>query len=217
MDESAGLHQDRIGEGQLQIEVQDHFDTTSTERKMRSLQIETLAEMSVPEMQMRLFDQGLEFTPSVTDDEDEFQENDELLMPNMNLLHSRMLSGTGFIKMSKKSRSSAALFLDEPDVDGYGEFDIMDRQRPSIQSRSMKIRRLNTQPCDMVFENHMQLTWEGDRAKKKLRKQAREDLRQLGLLDKKGKVSHKSKYSPGFSLGELEEQIKFLLQSSQER
>lgn len=185
---------------------------------MRNLRIETMAQMPVSETRVDLLDQGLEFVPLATDDEDETHEHDDPLLPSMALLHPRVLSKAGNVRNFKKYRSSPAVFLDEADFLDYGEFDIMDRQRPSIQSRgNTRSRHLNAEPPDIVFENRMQLAWEGDRAKKKLRKQARADLRQLGLLDKKGKVSLRSKYAQGLSLGDIEEKFKILLQSSQER
>ena len=185
---------------------------------MRNLHIETLSRVPISKMQMKIVDRDPEFTPLVTDDEDESQENDEPWLTNMTLIHPRVLSKAGNMRKAKKSRSSAAIFLDEPGVLDYGEFDIMDRQRPSIQlRRNARSRRVCSEPCDTVFANRMQRAWEGDRAKKKLRKQAREDLRQLGLLDKKGKISLKSKYTQGLSLGDLEEQIQIFLQSSKER
>lgn len=185
---------------------------------MRNLRIKTTARMPVPAVQANFIDQDPGFTTLTTEDEDGSQENEEPLLPSMTLLHPRALSKAGNVRKSQKSPSSAVIFLDEPSVFDYGEFDIMDRQRPSIQHRgNMKNWHSSLEPCDLAFENRMQLTWEGDRAKKRLRKQAREDLRQLGLLDKKSKVSLKSRYAQGMSLGDLEEQIKIFLESSKER
>lgn len=185
---------------------------------MRNLRLETMAPMPAHGIQARLIDQSPELTPQETDNENGSQENDGPLVPSMTLLHPRILSEAGTIRKMKKSHSSAAILLDEPDFSDYGEFDIMDRQRPSIQHRgNMKSRHLNAEPCDMTFENRMQLVWEGDRAKKKVRKQARESVRQLGLLDKKGKVSLKSQYAKGLLLGDIQEQIKNFLQTSKER
>lgn len=212
------MNQDLISEGQLKLEAQANFDYINTEQNMRMLRIENMARKPIPGMYAKIFDLDPEFTPLATDDEDEYQEKDEASLPNMSLLQSQVLPKAGKIKKSKKVRSSAATFPDESDVFDYGEFDILDRQRPSIQPRGKtKNRHINLEPCDLVFENSMQIAWEGDREKKKLRKQAREDLRQLGLLDKKGKASLKSRYSQGLSLGDVEEQLKGFLQSPQER
>lgn len=207
-----------VAEGQPKLEVQEHVDCINTEQKMRNLRIETVARIPARGFQAKSFDQSLESTPQATDDENDSQENDRPLLPSVAVFPPRILPEAGTIRKTKKSHSSAAITLDEPDFLDYGEFDIMDRQRPSIQNRgNMKCRHFNIEPCDMIFENRMQLVWEGDRAKKKLRKQARENLRQLGLLDKKGKVSLNSQYARGFSIGHVEEQIKNFLQSSKER
>ena len=212
------MNQDLIIEGQIQLEASEHLEGIDTEQKMRNLRIEAMDRMPVPELQANLIDQSPEFAPQATDDEDESQENDEPLLPSMAFLRRRVLSKTGNIRKFKKSHSSAAIFLDEPDFLDYGEFDIMDRQRRSIQHRgNMKSWHLNSESGDVIFENRMQLVWEGDRAKKKLRKQGRENLRQLGLLDKKGKASLKSHYTQGFSPDDIVEQIKNFLQSSKER
>lgn len=212
------MNQDLIIDGQIQFEASENFEGIDTEQKMRSLRIEVMDRTPVPELQAKLIDQSPEFAPQATDDEDESQENDEPLLPSVTLLRRRVLSKAGSIRKCRKSHFSAAIFLDEPDFLDYGEFDIMDRQRPSIQHRgNMKSWHLNSDAGDMTFENRMQLAWEGDRAKKKLRKQVRGDLRQLGLLDKKGKASFKSHYTQGFSPDDIVEQIKNFLQSSTER
>ena len=207
-----------VPEGQTQLEVQEQVDCVNTEQKLRNLRIETAAQMPARGFQAKSIDQSLEFMPQATDDEDGSQENDGLLLPSVAVFPPRILPKAGTIRKPKKSHSSATMNLDEPGFLDYGEFDIMDRQRPSIQNRgNMNSRHFNIEPCDMIFENHMQLVWEGDRAKKKLRKQARENLRQLGLLGKKGKVNLISQNARGFSIGHVEEQIKNFLQSSKER
>lgn len=205
-------------EAQYELGGQGNFDDVSTEQHIRKLRISNTSRNLVAKVHATPLDLDPSTTQRATDDGDEYQGKDELSLSSMYLRQSRVLSKARKIRKSKKGHFSPQAFLDESDIFDYGEFDIMDRQRPSIQHRAKtRNRHLNLQPTDSAFENSMQLTWEADRVKKKLRKQAREDLRQLGVLEKKGKASPKSRYVQEWSLVGVEEQLKIFLQSPQER
>jgi hypothetical protein len=114
--------------------------------------------------------------------------------------------------------SPGANYLDGPEVFGYGDFDILDRQRPSIQRQVKTGNRLESLDCAQPeFENRLQKAWENDRAKKRIQKKTREDLRQLGLLDKHGKARPKTRFGQVLPLGIFEVEVKIFLQSSRER
>lgn len=212
------MNQDLVPESENQLEVQEHVDCVINVQNLRNLRVESMARVPAHRLQAKLIDKSPEVTPQATDEEDGSQENDGVRLPSMALLPPWTLSEARTISKMKKPCSSAAISLGEPDLLDYGDFDIMDRQRPSIQrGGNMKSRHLNTESCDMTLESHMQQVWEGDRAKKKLRKQARENLRSLGLLDKKGKGKLKPQNSQGLPLSGVGEQIKNFLQSSEKR
>lgn len=113
---------------------------------------------------------------------------------------------------------SATLFADVLDQDPYDGFDIMDQERPSLRRRT-KGRRgtLALELSDSELEQSFTLAWENDRAKKKLRKQEREELRAQGLLGKKDKVDMKAKYAEGMSMDAIKHEIREFLISSMQR
>lgn len=113
---------------------------------------------------------------------------------------------------------SATLFTDVLDQDPYDGFDTMDQQRPSLRRRT-KGRRgtLALEISDSELEHSVTLAWENDRAKKKLRKQEREELRAQGLLGKKDKVDMKAKYAEGMSMDAIKIEIREFLISNMQR
>ena len=112
---------------------------------------------------------------------------------------------------------SATTFADVLDQDPYNGFDIMDHERPSLRKRS-KGRRgvLPFGLSDSELEVSIRSAWEKDRSKKKTRKQEREELREQGLLGRKGKLDMKAKYAEGISLDAIKGEIRdFLITPSE--
>jgi hypothetical protein len=105
---------------------------------------------------------------------------------------------------------SASAMVDALEMDPYGAFDIMDTERPSLKPKK-KGRRGQPPPeledPDLTFQ--MQNTWEADRAKKRMKKAEREELRQQGLLGRKGKSANlKVKYSGGVDMDDVLEELR---------
>ncbi|KAI9708531.1 MAG: hypothetical protein M1820_003993 [Bogoriella megaspora] len=101
----------------------------------------------------------------------------------------------------------------------YGDFDVMDFERPSLQPPSKKNFpdvAFNLSDDEMIQQ--MQDAWENDRRKKAVRKQEREQLRAEGLLleGKTGKVDLAAKYRQGMNLYQVKEELRIFLQSSQD-
>jgi hypothetical protein len=105
---------------------------------------------------------------------------------------------------------SASALADALSMDPYGGFDIMDTERPSLKPKK-KGRRGQMPPEleDPDLNEQLQNAWEADRAKKRLKKAEREELRQQGLLGRKGKgVNMKVKYSGGIDMEDVVEEIR---------
>jgi hypothetical protein len=105
---------------------------------------------------------------------------------------------------------SASAMADALAMDPYGGFDIMDTERPSLKPKK-KGRRGQMPPelDDSDLNEQLQNSWEADRAKKRLKKAEREELRQQGLLGRKGKAADlKVKYSGGIGMEDVVEEIR---------
>lgn len=94
----------------------------------------------------------------------------------------------------------------------YGDFDVMDFDRPSLISKPSKTKKeLQVNVSDSEIEASLREQWAADRSKKKVRKQEREELRAQGLLGKRNqrKPDLSARYNEGMSIedimGELEE------------
>ncbi|KAF1946462.1 hypothetical protein EJ02DRAFT_234026 [Clathrospora elynae] len=108
---------------------------------------------------------------------------------------------------------SASALADAIDMDPYRGFDIMDTERPSL--RPIKKGRRGQMPPeldDSDLNEQRQNMWEADRAKKRLKKAEREELRQQGLLGRKGKAPNlKVKYQGGIAMEDVVEELREFL------
>ncbi|CAO2656199.1 Nn.00g050020.m01.CDS01 [Neocucurbitaria sp. VM-36] len=108
---------------------------------------------------------------------------------------------------------SASAMADALAMDPYGGFDIMDTERPSLKPKK-KGRRGQMPPelDDLDLNEQLQSAWAADRAKKRLKKAEREELRQQGLLGRKGKGPNlKVKYQGGLEMQDVVEEIREFL------
>lgn len=79
---------------------------------------------------------------------------------------------------------------EESDAKNYGDYDIMDLNRPSLQRLPKGRSRIADLGLDDdITATRMDVLRENDRSKKKIRKQEREELRAQGLLGPKSKDS----------------------------
>lgn len=115
--------------------------------------------------------------------------------------------------------ASATAFADALEFDPYYGFDIMDYNRPSVKKKSKgKGRPLDINLSDSELESELVNAWQNDRAKKKARKQKREELRSLGLLGRgRQNPSLKDKYSNGIGNEDLKSEIRHFLLSPKDR
>lgn len=110
-------------------------------------------------------------------------------------------------------------------VDQYGDagFDIMDFDRPSL--RPAKKGRKGKLPAELEglsddeMKENMSTAWENDRAKKRLKKAEREELRaqgMLGSMGKKGKadLTEKYKYQDGMDAKQIRDELRLFMEDS---
>jgi len=109
---------------------------------------------------------------------------------------------------------SASAMVAALEMDPYGGFDIMDTERPSLKPKK-KGRRGQPPPelDDSDLNEQLQSAWANDRAKKRVKKAEREELRQQGWLGRKGKGPNlKVKYQGGLDMEDIVEELReFLL------
>jgi len=122
----------------------------------------------------------------------------------------------GSSKRSQQSFPSASALADALDMDPYNGFDVMDTDRPSLRPRKKGRRsQLPLEIEDTDLNDQIQASWEADRAKKRLKKAEREELRKQGLLGRKGKSPKLSvKYQHGIIMPDVIEEIREFLISS---
>ncbi|KAI9822906.1 MAG: hypothetical protein M1832_002931 [Thelocarpon impressellum] len=116
-------------------------------------------------------------------------------------------------KKPPKDGSASSAFLAEP----YEGFDVMDWARPSLIKKPKGQKpSLPFDVSDSELEAALISSWAGDRSKKKMKKQEREELRAQGLLGVKHneQAKLKAKYTEGMTLDEIKNEIKKFLMSS---
>ena len=121
-------------------------------------------------------------------------------------------------KRSQSRLPSATILANVLDPDPYNGFDVLDQQKLSSRRKQKGWHeKLSVELSDSELEQSIQIAWEKDRTKKKMRKQERQELRAQGLLGKQNKVDLKAKYSEGISIIEVKKEIKDFLLSSLDR
>lgn len=114
--------------------------------------------------------------------------------------------------------SSAMMFAESLDQDPYGGFDVMDRERPSLRKTPKGRRSAPTfELSDTELEASLQVAWDKDRSKKKIRKKEREELRAQGRLGRPSQTDLKAKYREGLSLEQVKFELMDFVASSRQR
>ena len=118
---------------------------------------------------------------------------------------------------AQKSMTLNGVAQEIPLAGPYGDFDIMDFERPSLQRKTNGRKGAPPPITDEELDKAMQNAWNNDRAKKKLRKEVREEVRRQGLLGKKSDTNMTSNYREGITASQLKVEIRSFLLSNYER
>jgi hypothetical protein len=120
------------------------------------------------------------------EDESSFSDEDtEAMRPELSTITRSSRRGNR-ARSRRTAFPSATAFADALEQDPYGAFDIMDFDRPSLRHKPQgKRQNLEFGLSDSELEWQLQVSWESDRKKKKIKKREREELRTQGLLGKK--------------------------------
>ena len=124
--------------------------------------------------------------------------------------------GVSFGRSKGKGVDKKAFTLQEQP---YGNFDVMDFERPSLQAGSKFFDSgVAYEGLDDDQRIAMHNTWEADRMKKRQRKQERQELRAQGLLgNRKGKPDLSARYSQGINVQQAINEIHDFLMSGHNR
>lgn len=212
-----------IDEALIAADVQEYMDDIEDERdllerkqaRMTDEQIARLLskqeEFGIDSSQLLLFD---------GDDPNVSSEEDDDAMVFRSAAAKRRRRAKRKAQNNPTGASFAAMELTNIfDQDPYGDFDVMDHNRPSLK-RTPKSRRSAPafELSDVELQASLQLAWEKDRSKKKIKKKEREELRAQGLLGRdNGHADLKMKYREGISFGEIKNELVEFFVSERQR
>ena len=211
-----------IKDEQLAQDLQDQLDHMEDKLDLEERRMARMTDKEIARLLSKQEELGLGSSNFVLFDGANMDIDEETDLKLNNILSSNMAQkDTPRIKRRNRGQSSfpsAMALADELDRDPYNGFDVIDHDRLSLSKRQKGGRRnLPFEVSDTELEHSMLKTWDNDRAKKKLRKQEREELRAQGLLGKKGKLDMKAKYVEGMTTEEVKREIRNFLSSTLER
>ena len=205
---------------QVLQDLQDDLDNQEDDKDLEDRRKARMTDEQIAKLLSKQEELGLGSTSLMLFDGDIVgKETEEELQPDELWEQERRAPSRSQRKKRSQSRlPSATILADVLDPDPYNGFDVLDQQRLSLSRRSKGWReKLSVELSDSELEQSIQIAWEKDRTKKKMRKQERQELRAQGLLGKKNKVDLKAKYSEGISMIEVKKEIKDFLLSSLDR
>ena len=215
-------------EAQIAADVQDYMDDIEDERDLLERKQARMTDERIARLLTKQDELGLSSSELLLFDGNEVENEVQYMEVEDDgeavFLRSSAADRTAR-RMSNKTRHrfngtlpSARLTGEKVPQDPYGDFDIMDRDRPSL-NRTAKNRR--NAPAFELSDIELQATilrsWEKDRSKKKIRKKEREELRAQGLLSGQNQTDIKVKYREGISYDEVKDELLEFMMSSKPR
>lgn len=190
-------------QGQLAADLQDDLDDllnekNSWDRRVEGMSDEKIARLLSKQEELGLGSSELLLLDDIDEGENEGENDDEILLSGIGT-SSRARRNVERSNQAGNNVSYTNPIPEEFNANNYGTFDIMDLTRPSLRPLPKGRNRITALGFDDDDEsaNRMQVLWENDRSKKKIRKQEREELRSQGLLGQKSKDNATSDMSPG--------------------
>lgn len=183
------------------------------DRQVEGMTDEKIARLLSKQEELGLGSSELLLVDGFDDDEDEEGDGVVFVVSGKETSNSARRYGDT-LNQSRNNLSHPTPIPEVSDARNYGNFDIMDLDRPSLRRLPKGRSRIAALGLDNDKESTtlMEVLWENDRSKKKIRKQEREELRAQGLLGQKSKES----VTPGMSWDEIKSEIReFLLSSSE--
>lgn len=201
---------DDISNHQITLDLQKDINDSLNEYNLSTRRRERMTDEKIARLLSKQEELGLGSSDLLLYDGDEDGKDDHSLP-----LRKGAYTGALRNKGDKKSHlPSTSGFTGLLNADVFDDVDVIDQGRPTLRKKSKGRRGLpGLELTDTEIENSIQLAWENDRAKKKIRKQEREELRAQGLIGRK-KADLKSKYSEDVPMAEIKNAIKQFLLSS---
>lgn len=204
---------------QIKLDLQKEKEKGNSldEHELLRRRKERATDVKIARMLSRQDEQGLGSRNFLFYGGDEDRKDDNFL-PSRKCEHTTVLRSRGKKHRTTDHLPSKSAFTEVLNADALYDVDVIDQGRLNLRKQS-KARRGIPGPelTDTEIENSIQLAWENDRAKKKIRKHEREELRAQGLLGKKKKVNSKSNCQEGMSMADIKNDIEMFLLSSVQR
>ncbi|KAL8975567.1 MAG: hypothetical protein Q9197_000183 [Variospora fuerteventurae] len=221
-----GDSDDTVGDAQIAVDLLEHIDDMEDERDLTERQQARMTDEHIAQLLSKQEEFGLTSQDLLLIDGNDINEQSEFsgVGQDQSLLHASVTS-----KRSKQARKKwhhgpgvgfrpATLLADMLEEEPYGDFDIMDYDRPSLVRIPTGRRNAVTfEVPEVGLEASLQLAWEKDRSKKKIQKREREELRAQGLLANNGQVNLKLKYREGISIDEIKSELHEFMTSARQR
>ncbi|KAI4260850.1 MAG: hypothetical protein LQ352_000005 [Teloschistes flavicans] len=213
----------------LVADLQEDFESCEDELDLRERRRAKMTDEKIARLLSKQEELGLGSSELLLFDGGNFEAcDDEAQVPNVQgTALFPGASATGTRQKTSKNQGeyqlkhglpSAMMFADILSQDPYSGFDVMDHERPSLQKTSKGRRSAPIfELSDVELEASLQVAWDKDRSKKKLRKKEREELRAQGHLGRQSQTDIRPKYVEGLSFEELKVELMDFVVSSRQR
>lgn len=211
---------DDIPNHQVAVDLQKDIDNSLEEHDLLSRRRDRLTDEKIARLLSKQEELGLGSSELILYDGDEDGKDDHVLSSHKGAYTSALRKRGQKARFTNHLPATSA-FTGVLNVDAFDDVGVIDQGCPNPRKKSKGRRGLPVlELTDTELENSIQLAWENDRAKKKIRKQEREELRAQGLLGKKSKTGSKSEYAEyaeGKAMAYIKNAIEGFLLSSFDR
>lgn len=209
---------DYICKSDAAVDLQDELDSIKDEQDLLERTIAQMADEKIARLLSKQEELGLGSSDIVLFDGNGFENDDEFTISLDRRHHSLLRSNRKEAEEAPKKHSSTKALGNAEGLELPDGIDITDRNQFNLRE-TYRGRRgmLMPKSGDIYLENAMQAAWQKDRTKKKIQKQEREKLRQLGLIGKKSKSASRTQHVNDISVTELKEKMRDFLKSPAER